>query len=468
VRQVNSLRGRLTVALLLMFLIGLGAALIFSHREAWKEEKQLQETILRSEACEYLAALDISSGGEIAVSLPPPIWPHDANVTYTLYDGHRQPVALSPGLSQPLPFLKVSGPDACGHLRRVEPEKQMVLAARAPGGHTLVMAMAEPHGLPVLEIFLYEVSELTAVFVPFALASFALIWLIGRWSLLPVGRAAREAAGIGPANPSGRISVASLPSELGPLVKAVNGALERLDQAYGTQRRLTADAAHELRTPLAVLSLRLQRAKLDAVVDWPALESDLAQMSRLVGQLLDLARKEDPTRRNDPACLRPVNLSRIVREAAAAVLPLAEAKGRSLEIEAPDAVPANGRPDDLRDAVRNLLDNALVHGEGTIRVTVSEQHDGTHAVASIEVADEGPGIAEGLRDLVFERFRKAVPTSPGAGLGLAIVREVARAHGGEVRVEPGPGCRIQLFLPLQGQLVSRPVGSSDSQGSPDV
>ena len=315
----------------------------------------------------------------------------------------------------------------------------------------------------IIGIFLEEANDWLLVFVPLAMASFALVWLIGWWSLRPLARASREAAAIGPANPSGRVSTAALPREIRPLVDAVNGALERLDHAYAAQRRLserldhayaaqrrlTADAAHELRTPLTVLSLRLQRAKLDAEVNWPAVERDLAQMKRLVGQLMDLARTEDPARLEDPAGLGPVNLARLVREAAAMVLPLAEEKGRLLEVEAAAVVSLPGRSDDLRDAVRNLVENALVHGQGAVRVSVREEPGGsTDRRVVVEVADEGPGIAEELRNAVFDRFRKAVPTSPGAGLGLAIVRQVVGAHGGEVRVRPGPGCRVEISLPV--------------------
>jgi signal transduction histidine kinase len=86
-----------------------------------------------------------------------------------------------------------------------------------------------------------------------------------------------------------------------------------------------------------------------------------------------------------------------------------------------------------------------------VRATVCQHPDGDSARAVVEVADQGAGIPAELREAVFERFRKAVPTSPGAGLGLAIVREVARAHCGEVCVQPGLGFRIQLSLPLLSQ-----------------
>jgi two-component system, OmpR family, sensor histidine kinase TctE len=310
----------------------------------------------------------------------------------------------------------------------------------------------------LVRVFLEEARDWLLVFAPLAVATFALVWLIGWWGLRPLARASREAAAVGPANPSGRVSIGALPREVRPLVDAVNGALERLDcalerldQAYAAQRRFTADAAHELRTPLAVLGLRLQRAKLDGAVDWPAVERDLAQMGRLVGQLLDLARLEEPARPVDQAGSSLVNLARVAREVAAMVLPLAEEKGRPLEVEAAAVVSLPGRPDELRRALRNLLENALVHGEGAVRVSVREEPGGdTGRRVVVEVADQGPGIAEGLREEAFERFRKAAPGEAGAGLGLAIVRQVARAHGGEARVRSGPGCRVEISLPVPG------------------
>jgi two-component system sensor histidine kinase TctE len=449
------MRWRLTLAMLLVFVLGLGAAAIFSVWEVSRAEERAHERSLQNQARELLAALRPTAGGAAAIVLPPgreeAFRRPDALFAYTLYDAAQQPIALSPNLGKPLPRLGVSGRNDFGSVQTLDPEGQAALAARAPDGYMLVVARNRLDQETLAKIFLDELSEFSLVFVPFGMISLALLWLIGGWSLRPLARASREAMAIGSANPSGRISLDGLPHEIQPLVKAVNGALERLERAYAAQRRLTADAAHELRTPLAVLSLRLQQAKLEAAVDWPAVERDLAQMGRLIGQLMDLARKEDPARVGDAARQRPLNLSRLVREAAMMVLPLAEKSGRPLEVEAPDIVTVHGRPDDLQDAICNLLDNALVHGEGVVRATVCQHPDGDSARAVVEVADQGAGIPAELQEAVFERFRKAVPTSPGAGLGLAIVREVARAHCGEVCVQPGLGFRIQLSLPLLSQ-----------------
>jgi two-component system sensor histidine kinase QseC len=245
-----------------------------------------------------------------------------------------------------------------------------------------------------------------------------------------------------------RISLHGLPREIQPLVEAVNGALDRLSRAYATERRLTADAAHELRTPLAVLNLRLQRAQITGNTDWDAVERELAQMGRLVDQLLDLARKEALSRERRTEELPIVNLSRVVREAAAMILPLLEASGHSLEVDVPDTVEVRGNCDDLRDMLRNLLENAVLHGRGKVSARIEMPREGTGLVV-IDVADEGPGVPAGQEEAVFQRFRRLNADAPGSGLGLAIVRHVARSHGGDARFLPGLG-RLVVHLPVAG------------------
>ena len=194
-----------------------------------------------------------------------------------------------------------------------------------------------------------------------------------------------------------------------------------------------------------MLNLRLQRARLTGTTDWPAVERELSQMGRLVDQLIDLARKESLSYQPRGAQWPKLNLSRLTREAAAQVLPLMEAQGRRLEMHVPDTVEIAGRADDLRDMVRNLLDNALVHGEGTVsvRIVPPTVPDG---MIRIEVRDEGHGVPAGQEESVFERFHRLNAQAPGSGLGLAIVRQVARSHGGDARFSPGEG-RIIVQLP---------------------
>ena len=275
----------------------------------------------------------------------------------------------------------------------------------------------------------------------FSLAALALIWLVSSWSLRPLQRVSQQAREVGPSAPAARLSGDGLPAEISPLVDAVNGALDRMAAAVETERRFTENAAHELRTPLAVLSLRLQRARQSAVApDWPVIERDLAQMTRLVAQMLDLARKESTGRGGERhPC---VNLARIAREAAAMVLPLAEAQGRALTIDLPETLTVRGNADDLRDAIRNLLENAVLHGKGAIGI----QGSASEGQARIGVTDEGAGVPAHRQQEVFERFNKD-SASQGTGLGLAIVREVARRHGGDAAFGPGANCAVALILP---------------------
>jgi signal transduction histidine kinase len=280
------------------------------------------------------------------------------------------------------------------------------------------------------------------VLAGFTLPALLLIWLVSSWSLRPLARASQEARQMGPQAPLARISRAGLPAEITPLVDAVNAALNRMAEAIAAERRFTENAAHELRTPLAVLGLRLQRARQSPsqVPDWPAIEQDMAHMNRLVAQLLDLARKENSARTAAGGGL--VNLSRVAREAAALVLPLAEAQGRTLSVDMPAHLPARGDADDLRDALRNLLENAAVHGQGGIDLRGRVQE----GYAIVTVSDQGPGVAADMREAVFERFRKN-SNSSGSGLGLAIVREVARAHGGSACFHSGTACVVEFKVP---------------------
>jgi len=282
------------------------------------------------------------------------------------------------------------------------------------------------------------------VLAGFTVPALILIWVVSSWSLRPLARASQEARAVGPLDPSARISRNGLPAEITPLVDAVNAALDRMANAVEAERRFTENAAHELRTPLAVLGLRLQRAQhgeQGAAPEWSAITQDLAHMNRLVSQLLELARKENASHEGGSA-LPVVNLSRIGREAAAMILPLAEAQGRALNIDLPETLNVHGDALDLRDAISNLLENAAVHGHGHITL---RGHATSGKSVTLEITDEGPGIPPGEEDAVFERFRKA-SASTGSGLGLAIVRTVARRHGGHVQFVPGGG-RVMLRLP---------------------
>jgi two-component system, OmpR family, sensor histidine kinase TctE len=452
VTRLHSLRWRLMVALLLVFGAGFAVSAIFSYGEAFGTLKELRKRTIQGQAEELLAALRFTADGATKIASSPE-WEKayrssDKAFTYSVYDATGRTVAMSPNLATPLPLVS---PAELDRLQILGPEQLALLGVSAPGGYTVVVARGRSDQEALAESLIEENFEHLFVIVPFILISLPVLWLISRWSLRPLARSSLEAQSIGPADLSTRLSVDGLPDEVRPLVDAVNGALDRLAHAYEAERRLTADAAHQLRTPITVLDLRLQRARLGGRIDWPTVEQEMAQLRHLIDRLMDLARRDGAAQAVEaPFGPQTINLARIVREAAAAILPIAEKQNRSVVVEAPDALPFCGHADDLRNMVHNLLDNALVHGSGTVRAAVRHEGSDRGQAIVIEVADEGMGVPEAHKEAMFERFCKG-PTSQGAGLGLAIVRQVARGHGGDVSFLSEPGCHVRVVLPaVQG------------------
>lgn len=449
-RTNQSLRRRLTAALLLVFTIGLTAAGLILLHETRQTTSGIASQTLTQQARDLATGIHIVTG---AITIEPPAtWAQaysrpGAGYSYTVFKADGTPIAHSANLAAPLPLVTVPAGQSFSSLELVGPDNRALLGAALPDGYTLVVGRSDPDIEALAETLMEENGEPIVVLALSIGCALVIGWFVAGWSLKPLARAAREALSIVPGCSSARISPAGLPAEVLPMVEAVNGALDRLAVAYDQERRFTADAAHELRTPLAVLSLRLQQMEMSGVSDWDAVRRDLGNLERLVTQLLDLARKEAASRYAAASELATVDLGRTVREAAAAVLPVVEKYGRSIEVEAPDeAVSVRGRADDLRDMVRNLLDNALTHGAGNITVKVLREGDS----ALLEIADEGSGIPVDMRDAVFERFRKGRAASSGSGLGLAIVRQVARSHGGEAFATGTPGTsRITVRLPAE-------------------
>ena len=320
-------------------------------------------------------------------------------------------------------------------------------------GGALGLHPFEEHGASLSRYFAgiaREPYQDLSVLLVFSIVSIGIIWIVSGWSLGGLPAASREAAKVGPNNPHARLSTARLPVEIRPFVDAVNGALERLAEAYAAERLFVADAAHQLRTPVAVLKLRLQREQANPHPAWSKLKEDIEALDRLVRQLLELARKEEEAHTTQPA-YGVADLARAGREAVASIIPMAQEMGRNIDLDVPDSLPVRGRSDELRELVRNLIENALVHGAGAVRLvgraeplTIGAEY-GCFAVLTI--SDEGPGLPEGLRSAAFGRFWKKVPNSAGSGLGLAIARQVAISHGGSLAFLSGDRSAIQLTIP---------------------
>jgi signal transduction histidine kinase len=237
--------------------------------------------------------------------------------------------------------------------------------------------------------------------------------------------------------------------EVGELSLVVAEATERLRTARAAQERLIADAAHELRTPLQLmrtsidLALRRERSPEELRAALAEARGEVDRLASLATRLLDLA-----AARRGAWDRAPGDLADVARDAAEAIRAEAETRSVLVEVRAAEPVPASFDPNGLRQAVDNLLANALRYGPpgGTVRVDVSREGP----AARILVHDDGPGIAPGERERVFEPFEQGEDRAPGgAGLGLAIVREVARGHGGRAWVPEGPGGNVAIEIPAR-------------------
>lgn len=231
------------------------------------------------------------------------------------------------------------------------------------------------------------------------------------------------------------------PDEVSPLIAAIDQLMSRVRDAIAVQRRFIADASHQLRTPLAVLRTQAESALRER--DPSAVREALAHLrdhsqatSHLASQLLSLARAEPAA--DAAARAELVDLVSVAREACSALVPEALARRIDLGFEEDGPARVRGQPLLVRELIGNLVDNALRYApRGTITVRVARPSPG---FVSLVVEDDGPGIPAAERARVFDRFYRIRGTQgDGAGLGLAIVREIARGHGGTVILGEGPG-----------------------------
>ena len=240
-----------------------------------------------------------------------------------------------------------------------------------------------------------------------------------------------------------------LPDEVRPLVGALNDLLARLGAALDRERAFMADAAHELRTPLTALHLQmgaLARATNEAERNdaMEKLSAGVQRAIRLVEQMLSFARQEP---RAEPGRV-PVPLADIVREVVAELVPFADAKRIDLGISNSQSAVVLGDPDALRTLTRNLVDNAVRYTPEGGRVDVFVENSGA---VILKVVDDGPGIPMEERSRVLDRFYRRPGTSPpGSGLGMAIVKAIADAHGATLALDSGPegrGLAVSVRFP---------------------
>jgi two-component system sensor histidine kinase TctE len=287
------------------------------------------------------------------------------------------------------------------------------------------------------EILLGMVAPQVALF----LLTIVLVWAGVRHALEPLGElrdeiGRRSDRDLQPLDPE------RTPDELRPVVAEINQLFGRLDGAIGAQRHFIADAAHQLRTPIAGLLAQIESDGSAAAN--PALLQTARRLARLVAQLLALSRAEPGI---EPPC-EVFDLQALIRDAANDWLPQAFRRGVELDFDLAETRIA-GSPHAWREMLANLVDNAIRYGRPQGRITVRCRCVGEDAV--VQVDDDGPGIAAAERDKVFERFyRPAGTAADGCGLGLPIVRALAEQQGANVSLGDAPGgrgLRVELRAP---------------------
>lgn len=303
----------------------------------------------------------------------------------------------------------------------IEDNPYRLLVVPAERGRTIVVGAS-------LEDRDEALAGLLAAFLvggPIALALSTLLgYLLAGALLRPVERMRRRAAEISTETPGGRLPLPQARDEIYRLGETLNEMLARLEAGMARERRFVADASHELRTPLALLRAELELARrrprsaeeLGAALDSAAEEVD--RLARLAEDLLVLARADE----------RGLQLKREEIDVRELLETVAGRFGNGLEVSAPDGQTVEGDRVFLEQALGNLVDNAQRHGTGTIRLEAERDGDSVR----LRVRDEGSGFPAKLLPHAFERFTRGDEARErgGAGLGLAIVAEVARAHGG--------------------------------------
>ena len=438
-KPAPSLRARLTGALLLAVLAFAALQAAVTYRTARAETEALFDAQMQRIALSLSGSLGAGALSDDAPAADTPaaremiiqIWRADGVMLYRSPQGRLLPPQTVIGFSD-----TVAGG-----------EPYRIYALRTATQVVQVAQQTEARGRMAGQLALRAV-------LPVALLAPVLMlivwWVVGR-AIGPIERVRRQVAARRP-DDLGPLPTAGLPAEVRPLVGEMNGLLTRLSAAWDALTHFTADAAHELRSPLAALRLQaqsLQRAPDDATraIATERLLAGIDRATRLVEQLLALARQEGA---GEGAELVSLDLTALARNALADAEPEAARRAIALTLDAPTAhVVLRADEAALAVLLRNLLGNALRHTPpgGQVRVGVREEA----SVIDLTVEDSGPGIAPDERARVLDRFYR-VPGTPGhgSGLGLAIVRAIAERHGAALTLDASPtlgGLRVMLRWP---------------------
>jgi len=425
----KSLWIQLAVALVASSLVAVGTASVILYQRFEATNSTFREHTLRNEAHLIAKFLGRVPAHE-AINLPPEIleWFHEGKGKYAIVDQSGKLLSGSPGVSAPL-----------DQISDTLPLDYFILEPREGAPYYGVSVASQFHGKPawvqvafvasnivfdsVLQEFLVDIAW---IWIPFVFCLLGVNLVVARIGLRPLRSAARQATAIGPGNVSARLPEEGMPSEVLALVTAVNRALDRLEAEFGVQRAFIADAAHELRTPVAVLKAHVGILPQFAGID--ALNEEVNALERLVTQLLDSARLDSlKVGPHDKA-----DLNTVAADVAAYLAPLAIQRNRSIEVVSKgEPVYIRGAADFLFRALRNLVENAINHTPKgtTVKIIVDDP-------PVVGVVDQGPGVPKSEREVIFQRFWQGRrDRGGGAGLGMDIAARTVLAHGGTISVE---------------------------------
>lgn len=440
-----SLSSRIIIRLSVTIAVATAASYGWLYIKQSRVEFYLHQRTLVRQAQEVSSFISIAADGSVDLDLPSKLLEAynspGSRYRYAVRDEAGQIVATSGRRVGPLPSLMATQDrNVYEYGGDVENAKMMGAAIRTDIGQRTFFTQVE-QTLPMTQ------SLNAAVFneffmdggwlqIPLLLALLGISALTVKRSLSPLKQLATLAAKIDPGTSTLRLPSAGVPKEILPLVNSFNKALDRLDEGLTRQREFNANAAHQLRTPLAVLAANIDTMGDPAVAE--KLRYDVELMSRIVNQLLLVARLETLNIPLD----EPVDLCLTARLAAENLGPVAISTRKTLEVDEPQTpILVRGNAFVATIAISNLIENALNHSPAgkAVRIYVT-------STPSVEVCDCGPGIPDEFRERIFERFWRGDASKEGAGLGLSIVRRIMLALNGSVSVTNAPEGGAQFTL----------------------
>jgi two-component system OmpR family sensor kinase len=432
----RSLSGRLLLTLISAQIGAIMLAMLaFPLLAPFESFNDIADTTFRAHIVASLKALP---NGQLTVASSPALRTYVARrpgAAFAVYDLDQGEVAAGsdPLLAKWLTQLNGFYPEKNGNLTSARPDglpgTLLVTAEASPYGELVIATVGNQfHAEDIPSVMLTFLPAILPIYGPVILGALVILPVIVILITRPLRRLAATAAVISPMAPGVRLPEDGLAPELKTLAQSLNAALGRIEEGFTKQRLYAANAAHELRMPIAILSIHLED-----LPDSPAkhrLEFDLARIAALVDQLVAVARLgQQAAPMNEE-----VDLVSMARDVIADRAPIAIRNGREIALEADHAVRILGNSAALTSAVANVLDNAIraEPQAGTVVVRVSRN-------GCLDIVDHGNGIAAEDKPMIFEPFWRKSVSGDGTGLGLAIVREITDRHGIQLAVEDTSG-----------------------------